>query len=244
MSFFSRLWRKPALKVQDPENSRRGKGDTFTGYDVGPDSAMRMSAWWSGVRLYGETIGALPCAVYERQTDGSKKPTTDHWLYDIVHESPNQDQTAPEFWEGQVVDLCIHGNAYSLKDKRSDGSIISLTPIPADPGVMNRRRDQFGVIRYSFTLRGKRYTDLTEDDVFHIRGFGDDGEGGGLSTLSYARQSLGFSEAIAASAGTYFRNGMKNSIFFTQPPGGKAMTPTNGRISVPRSSIPISAVKV
>ncbi len=33
------------------------------------------------------------------------------------------------------------------------------------------------VLRYTFTLRGKRYIDLTEDDVFHIRGFGDDGEG-------------------------------------------------------------------
>jgi HK97 family phage portal protein len=225
MSVLSRWWSKPALKVQDPENSRRGKSDTWTGYDVGPDSAMRMSTWWSGIRLYGETIGALPCAVYERQKDGSKQPNADHWLYTIVHESPNADQTAPEFWEGQVVDLCVHGNAYSLKDKRSDGSIISLTPIPADPRTMNRRRDQFGTIRYSFTLRGKQYVDLTEDDVFHIRGFGDDGEGGGLSTLSYARQSLAFGEAIAASAGTYFRNGMKNSIFFTQPPGGKAMSP-------------------
>lgn len=225
MSLLSRWWSKPALKVQDPENSRRGKGDTWTGYDVGAEAAMRQSTWWNGVRLYGETIGALPCAVYELQKDRSKSPLSEHWLYSIVHESPNADQTAAEFWEGQVINLCVHGNGYSLKGKRSDGSIISLTPIPADPATMNRRRDQNGMLRYSFTLRGKRYTDLTEDDVFHIRGFGDDGEGGGLSTLSYARQSLSFSEAIAASAGTYFRNGMKNSIFFTQPPGGKSMTP-------------------
>ncbi len=67
---------------------------------------------------------ALPCAVYERQKDGSKKPSQDHWLYDLVHDSPNIDQTAAEFWEAQVVDLCVHGNAYSLKDKRTDGSNI------------------------------------------------------------------------------------------------------------------------
>jgi len=185
---------------------------------------MRLSTWWSGVRLYGETIGALPCAVYERMPDGSKKPNSDHWLYNIVHESPNADQTAAEFWESVVIDLVVHGNAYSLKDKRGDGSIISLTPLSADPKNMSRRRDQAGVLRYSFTHRGKLYNNLTEDDVFHIRGFGDDGEGGGLSTLSYARESLGFSEAIAAAAGTYFRNGMKSSIFFTQPSGGKSLT--------------------
>jgi HK97 family phage portal protein len=224
MNWLSRWWRKPALKVQDPENSRRGKSDTWSGYDVGADGALRISTWWSGVRLYGETIGALPCAVYEKQTDGSKKSNTDHWLYNLVHESPNSDQTAAEYWESVVIDLAVHGNAYALKAKRDDGSIISLTPLSADPGDMKRRRDQSGILRYTFTHRGKRYVDLTEDDVFHIRGFGDDGEGGGLSTLAYARESLGFSEAIAASAGTYFRNGMKNSIFFTQPPGGKAMT--------------------
>lgn len=225
MSWLSRWWSRPALKVQDPENSRRGKSDSWTGYDVGPDGAMRVSTWWSGVRLYGETIGALPCAVYGLTKGRDKEPRADHWLYSVVHEAPNSEQTAAEFWESQVIDLCVHGNSYSLKDKRSDGSIISLTSIPADPGTMNRRRDSMGILRYSFTLRGKQYKDLTEDDVFHIRGFGDDGCGGGLSTLAYARQSLGFAEAIAASAGSYFRKGMKNSIFFTQPPGGKAMTP-------------------
>jgi HK97 family phage portal protein len=214
-------WRKPALKVQDPENSRRGKGDSWSGRDVGPDGAMRLSAWWSGVRLTSETVATFPCAVFERQADGSKRARSDHWLYAIVHDSPNADQTAAEFWESSVVSLCIFGNAYALKDKRTDGSIISLTPLSAAPGDMNRRRDDRGILRYSFVFRGRRYEDLTEDDVFHIRGFGDDGCGGGLSVISYARESLGIAEAIAASAGSTFRNGMKNSIFFTAPPGVK-----------------------
>lgn len=222
MSWLSRWWAQPALKVQDPENSRRGKSDSWAGYDVSPDAALRISTWWSGHRLYGETIGALPCAVYSLDRDRNKTIESEHWLYGLVHDSPNIEQTAAEFWESQVIDL-VGGNAYSLKDKRSDGSIISLTPIPS--ANMVRRRDPQGVLRYSFTLRGTAYKNLTEDDVFHIRGFGDDGEGGGLSLLAYARQSLGFSEAISATADNYFRKGMKDSIFFTQPPGGKGMTP-------------------
>jgi HK97 family phage portal protein len=223
MSLLSSFWKKPALKVQDPENSQRGKGESWAGYDVGPNGAMRLSAWWSGVRLYGETIGALPCAVYEKMPDGSKKPRPDHWLYALIHDSPNIDQTAAEFWERTVIDLTMHGNAYALMDKRGDGSVIALTPLSASPGDMDRKRDASGILRYSFTLRGKRYVGLTEDDVFHIRGFGDDGNGGGLSVLSFARQSLGFAEAIGRSAGSYFRHGMKNSIFFTAPPGVKML---------------------
>jgi HK97 family phage portal protein len=54
-----------------------------------------------------------------------------------------------------------------------------------------------------------------------VRGFGDDGQGGGLSVVQFARQTLAIAEAIAASAGATFRNGMKSSIFFTAPPGVK-----------------------
>lgn len=226
MSLLSSWWKKPALKVQDPENSRRGKpGDTWSGKDVGASGAMQLSAFWASVRLNAETIGSLPLPIYERQSDGSKKPVSDHKLYSVLHDSPNADQSAAEFWESQVISLCIFGNAYSLKDKRDDGSIISLTPLSAAPGAMNRRRDERGVLRYSFTHRGKRYIDRTEDDIFHIRGFGDDGLGGGLSTIAFARQSLSIGEAVGSSAGATFRNGMKSSIFFTAPAGVKLTEP-------------------
>lgn len=214
-------WRKPALKVQDPENSRRGRSETWSGRSVGPSDAMRLSAWWSCVRLTSETVATFPCGVFEKQADGSKKPRDDHWLYELVHNSPNADQTAEEYWEDVVVSLCTFGNHYALKDKRSDGSIISLTPLSAAPGDMNRKRDSRGILRYSFMFRGRRYVDLTEDDIFHIRGFGNDGEGGGLSVIGYACQSLGIAEAVGASAGATFKSGMKSSVFFTSPPGVK-----------------------
>lgn len=222
MSWLEAWWRKPALKVQDPENSRRGKsgdGNWWGMDDVGAQGALQLSTFWSCVRLNSETIGSLPLPVYSRNADGSKAPASDHWLYSLLHDSPNAEQTAAEFWEGQIVSLCCHGNGYSLKEKRGDGSVISLTPLSSAPGDMERKRDDRGVLRYSFTHRGRRYDRLTEDDVFHIRGFGDDGNGGGLNLIAYARQTLGFSQSVQAAAGTTFRKGMKSSVFFTAPPG-------------------------
>ena len=220
-------WTKPALKVQDPENSRRCEPTSWTGRDVGPQGAMQLSAWWSCVRLIAETVATLPIGVYERQADGSKKPAAGHHLYGLLHDSPNADQTATEFWESVIASLAIFGNSYSLKDKGADGSIISLTPLSAAPGEMNVRRNDLGELRYRFVLRGKRY-DLNEDEVFHIRGFGDDGNGGGLSPVSYARQTLGIAEAIAHSTGATFKSGMKSSVFFTAPPGVKLTTEQRG----------------
>lgn len=218
-------WKKPALKVQDPENSRRGQANTWAGRDVGPDGAMQLSAYWACVRLHAETIGTLPIGVFEKAKDGSKRPVASHWLSDLLQDSPNAEQTAPEFLEGEIINMCIHGNAYALKDKRSDGSLISLTPLPAAPGEMNRKRDSQGALRYSFNHRGRHYDGLTEDDIFHVRGFGDDGNGGGLSVVQYARQSLAIAEGVEASSGATFRNGMKSSIFFTSPPGVKMTAP-------------------
>lgn len=221
MSWWSDLWfSRPALKVRDPENSRRGvDSGVFSGRNVGPQGAMQIAAWWACVRLIAETIATLPLGMYERGENGARLPAPSHGLYGLIHDSPNADQTAVEFWEGVVLALCVHGNAFARKEKRADGSIVALTPLPSAPGLMKVDRDKGGALRYSFTHLGKAEV-LGEDDVFHVRGFGDGGDLG-LSPVSFARQTLGLAEAVAASAGSTFRNGMKASVFFTAPAGVK-----------------------
>lgn len=221
MSWLSGLWsRLPALKVRDPENSRRGP-DTgiFAGRYVGPQGAMQIAAWWACVRLIAETIATLPIGVYERKPDGSKANAANHPLYALIHDSPNGDQTAVEFWEGVVLALCINGNAFARKERRGDGTLVALTPLPSSPDVMKVDRDERGALRYRYTYRGRAET-RGEDDIFHVRGFGDGGDLG-LSPVAFARQTLGLAEAVAASAGATFRNGMKASVFFKAPPGVK-----------------------
>lgn len=184
---------------------------------------MQLSTWWACTRLIAETVATLPVGVFARQSDGGKIAQSDHALYGLLHESPNADQTPAEFWEGQLVSLCTHGDGFSLKEMSGD-RLVALTPLPSDPTEMDVRRDQDGVIRYRFVDRGKR-EDLPEDKVFHIRGFGSGGLRG-LSPVAYARQTLAINEAIAASAGATFKNGMKASVFFTTPAGVK-LSPEN-----------------
>src|SRR4051794_36783444 len=110
MSWLTSWWTRPALKIEDPQNSRRGKSDNWAGRDVGPQGAMQLAAFWSCVRLNSETISTLPLGIFQRERDGSKSPADGHTLYGVLHDSPNADQTAAEFWEGQVISLCLHGN--------------------------------------------------------------------------------------------------------------------------------------
>ncbi len=220
MSWLSLWWRKPALKVQDPENSRRGLSRSYSGRDVGAEGAMNLAAWWACVRLNSQTVATLPCGFFERKADGSKVQATSHPLYALLHDSPNADQTAVEFLEGMVAAICTNGNAYARKEFGVDGkTIVALTPLPSAPGAMNVRRDDLGRLRYRYVYRGKTYDD-TEDRIFHVRGFGDGGDLD-LSPVAMARQTLGLADAITASAGSTFRNGMKASVFFTAPPNVK-----------------------
>lgn len=214
------FWRKPKLAYSDGE--LRGKTSSWAGRSVGPAGALQIAAWWACVRLIAETVATLPIGLFERKADGSRASASGHPLYGLLHDSPNADQTAVEFWEGLVLQLCTYGNAYALKHVRDGGGLISLEPLSAAPGAMVVTRSESGVLRYRFVLRGKTM-DVGEDRMFHIRGFGDGGDLG-LSVVGFARQTLGLAEAIAHSAGATFKNGMKASVFFTQPPGQKAMT--------------------
>jgi phage portal protein BeeE len=44
-----------------------------------------------------------------------------------VHESPNADQTAAEFWSGQVAAIDLWGNAYAEKIPGSGNRIAALS---------------------------------------------------------------------------------------------------------------------
>lgn len=213
-------WSKPALKVRDPQNSRAAASGVYSGRRVDVAGAMQISTWWACTRLLSETVGTLPAGFYERKADGSKVAATDHDLYTLLHDSPNADQTAVQFWEGMVLSICTFGDGVAMKEMSADGKrILALTPISAAPGDLSIRRDERGSLRYRFSHRGKAF-DLSEDRIFHVRGFGGGGDRG-LSPIAYARQSLGLADAIALSAGSTFKNGMKASVFFKSPAGVK-----------------------
>jgi HK97 family phage portal protein len=212
-------WRGRNVKLTDGAFWSSWFGtESWSGKTVTPDGAMQLAAWWSCVRLISETVATLPIGVFERGSNGQKAPANGHPLYRLLHDSPNADQTAAEFWEGMVASLCIFGNAYARKEIEN-GRLVSLTPIASDSVTVTR--DENGVLRYKFTENRIAY-DLTENDVFHIRGFGIGGDIG-LSPVSYARQTLGIAMAIGEASGKTFSQGMRASGFFKYK--GGVLTP-------------------
>lgn len=199
------------LRPADPAGWYHGDMIAESGEAVTEASLLNLSAAWACVNLLAGTIASLPLMVYRTSSNGSRTLAKDHPIYRVLHDSPNADQTAVDFWEFGGACLEVKGNMYA-RIARVGSRVVALTPIAAMVDVY-RRKD--GAIGYRWTEDGERF-DLTQRDVFHVRGFGG-GPLGGLSTLAFGRQVFGLAAATNRAAGATFANGLRPSGVLTLP---------------------------
>lgn len=191
---------------QDGTNFRSNMVTLAQYMDAPGGNAVGLAATWACVNLLAGTIASLPLMVY-RTTGGVRSIARDHPLYYVLHDSPNYDQTAVDFWEFNCAGIELQGNAYAEIERRQDGSVYSLTPIR--PDIVTTKRLSNGNIEYAWSDDG-RTRRVTQERILHIRGFGGSPLGG-TSTLSACRQI--FSGALNAerAASGMFANGVQPS---------------------------------
>lgn len=185
-----------------------GSSIDAAGQVVNQKTTLGLSTAWACVKLKSDVVGAMGMGVYEKSVDGGRKSRPDHWLYDLVHEEPNRDQTPMEFWAGQVAALDLWGNSYAEKETLGQRT-TALTPLP--PHLVTVARNRANERVYHYVDRGKVET-LPADKVLHIRGLTLGGDSG-LSALDYGRRTLGAAMAANKAAGDTFRNGLQAAGF-------------------------------
>jgi HK97 family phage portal protein len=197
-----------AAKLSGPD-----RGDTQ--HPITPDVAMQLGTIWACVRLLSETIGTLPLGLYRKDDKGGRIADTGHALYALLHDSPNADQTAAEFWEAVVACLCLWGNFYAEIVRNTLGNITALNFLR--PDLMTVQRDVNGARVYRYAaLEGMRV--YSEDEVFHVRGFGIGGDVG-LSPIAYARKSLRLAIDLDGAAHSAITTGINGKGFVVVPKG-------------------------
>lgn len=185
-----------------------GMGDA--GEPVTDSSVLSISSAWACINLLSGTIASLPLMVYRRDANGVREVYRDHPLYRLLHDSPNYDQTAVDFWEFIAASIEMRGNAYARIERNSRG-IASLMPV--NPALMGVRRLQNGSIEYRWSQDGRYFVE-TDKTMLHIRGFGGNPLGG-MSTLHYGRHTFSLARAVDKSASSTFKNGMRPSGVLT-----------------------------
>jgi HK97 family phage portal protein len=195
------------LTIREPDDVVWKRLASDSGEIVSDEGVLGLSAVWGCVNLLSGTIASLPLNVYKRDRDGRRDVSRDHALYRVLHDSPNYDQTAVDFWEFITASIELWGNAYA-RIERAAGKVTGLHPV--NPALVSVRRLQNGTIEYRWAQEGRYFVE-SDRTMLHIRGFGGDPLGG-MSTLRFGRNTFGLARAAQRAAGSMFRNGMRPSV--------------------------------
>lgn len=190
-------------------------GETTSGEVVNYDRAMQLDAVWACVNLIANSVKTLPCLVYgeDGTTVDTKSP-----LYEILHDMPNLDDTAADFWSMCALCLCLDGNFFAEK-KMVGKRLAGLTPL--DPLMVAVKRDEDNNRYYEVTERmyanGKKggTRKVAEDAMMHVRGAVLPGCDRGISPIGMERNVIGNALAGERSAGRVYKRGLISTVFLT-----------------------------
>ncbi|WP_207479557.1 phage portal protein [Arenibaculum pallidiluteum] len=198
------------LTLTNPDGWANPGSTSHANEPVTETSALALSAVWACVNLLSGTIASLPLMVYRTAPDGTRTVAKDHPLFRVLHDSPNADQTAADFWEYEVAGVELQGNAFA-RVARSGGRVVALHPVK--PELVTVDRLPSGVLRYRWTEDGRAY-EVLQDGMLHVRGFGG-APLGGMSTLAFGRHAFGLAMATDRAAGKTFANGLQPTVGFS-----------------------------
>ncbi|MED5545776.1 MAG: phage portal protein [Pseudomonadota bacterium] len=170
-------------------------------------SVMGLAATWACVNFWAGNIASLPVTIYRAGRNGVPVEDRRHWLYSLLHTSPNYDQSAFDFWEFLSASIELQGNAYAHLRKNGAGLVTSLTPVP--PHAMSVRRLPSGDIEYAWSDDAGAHR-VTQAEMLHIRGpLGN--ALGGVSPIRACAEAFSTAMATNRAASGLFANGARPS---------------------------------
>lgn len=216
---FPRLFKRNSTPTFDTYWDRFGTTQNVAGVTVSTASAEGVSAVYACVAAISETVGSLPLDVY-RDTDQGREKAKSHPLYKLLHDAPNDYQTALEFREGMQRHVLLRGNAFAEIVWDGAGQVKALLPLHPD-SVTVLRASTGGLVYEHADSRGNSRR-LLASEVLHLRYHSDDGILG-RSPIQVARDTVGLALAERTHGAKMFEQGTKLSgVIETQPGTTKA----------------------
>lgn len=216
---------RPIVRIVRKLAGLPGPGDDFwfepigaasaTGIQVTATSALAFPAVYACVRVLAETIASLPLIVYRRLPNGEKQRAENHPLFDLLHDQPNQWQTAFEFTEMMQGHLELRGNAYAEIIPGPRGfadQLIPLHPDRVEVEVLKSRQ-----LNYRFRDRDGSRRDIDQDAMHHLRGWTTNGFTG-MSPISIEAEAVAMGLSAQEYGARFFQNDAR--------PGGVLEHPT------------------
>lgn len=197
---------------------------TDSGVSVDSDSAMRLITVQNCVRMRATTIARLRCQVME-QTGEKKEKATNFYLYEKLHDQPNDWMTAPEFWGMAEAHLSLRGNFYAYKHGIDGRPIQQLVPIKPDRVEKVEQKEDYS-LEYHIRMKDGNIVPFPGRKIFHIKGMTLDGLTG-ANPIEYARESVGLGMASTKFLARYFGKGLHPGAIVKHPLSLNAQTHKN-----------------
>lgn len=188
--------------------------ENLSGVDVTEETALRASAVYACVKILSETVASLPFRIYERIDDRRKRIASEHYLYKLLHRSPNPRITAYEYWETSIAFAALWGTAYSRIVPDRFGQVGELKPIhPKDiKSVSVTGSDQ---VMHRITEDAVTRT-VGDDVIFRIPGLSFDGITGIAPTV-YANDPIALALTTEAFGTRLFTRGLNPGGILSHP---------------------------
>jgi len=171
---------------------------------ISPGNAEGLAAVYACVSAISETVASLPLQVYERG-DSGREVAREHPLYRLVHEQPNDWQTALEFRELLQRQVLLRGNGFAEIKWAGDGTPEALIPLHPDRVTI---LDTPNGYQYEHQLKDGGKRRLLPDEVLHLKYHSDDGVLG-RSPVEVARETVELGLAERQHGVSSFRNGTR-----------------------------------
>ena len=175
-----------------------------SGVPVNQDTALGFTAVWAAIRILSESVAQLPINVIEREENGDKIKRSDHFLYSMIHNKPNEYMTNFTFIQKIMYDLCVAGNSYVKIERNGSGRPIALYPILNEDIEIKEYEEK---LYYSNRNTGET---LEYEEILHFKIMSQDGMVG-QSPIDTCSQSISWGLALESYGNAYFNNGAKVS---------------------------------
>ncbi len=208
---FFQAERKSTLANPTPELINLfGASPSAAGVSVTPENALRSPTVFGCVKVISESVAQLPLHLYRR--DGANKErATDHPLYALLNDAPNEWTSSYEFRLQMQTAKCLYGNAFAFIN-RSGGRVVELIQIPSASVTVETDAATMEPVYMVAQGNGQRRR-YSRDEIFHLRSLGTTANTG-LSPVHLMREAIGLSIAMEQHAAQIFGSGARPAGLF------------------------------
>jgi len=188
-------------------------GARSAGVAINEENATDIGAVYAAVKLYADTVSALPWGAYIRDA-GTRRPVArPRWMDNPIPNNPNY--TGFDLRHRTVTSLLLDGNAFLLTLRDTTGNVVEVRVL--DPRKVEVKQLPDGTPQYTIkTLEGS--STHGSDDILHIVLFAGVGESlRGLSPVEHHRETLGLASATQRFSAKFYEQGAAPSGIIKVP---------------------------